>query len=83
MQLLPIEKYKDNKIKANADFIGQKIKLRMADAEAIMKRLVVVVVHLNSSFCLIRSHARMCVLSCCVRCVRLETALYTVRPAKM
>jgi len=54
-----LKKFMDNRIKANADLTEQKIKLTRAHAEAIMKRLVVMVVHvqeykLNSHFCLIR-----------------------------
>jgi len=41
------KKIKDIRIKAHADSTEQKIKLRRAHAEAMMKRLMVVVVHLQ------------------------------------
>jgi len=39
-----LKKFKDNRIKANGDFIEQKIKLRRAPAGVMMKLLVMVVV---------------------------------------
>jgi len=39
-----LKKFKDNRIKANADFSEQEIKLKRAHAKAMMRRLVLVVV---------------------------------------